>query len=398
MKFIRSAALILLLLIFMFPAGCQALHKKADNPPKNEIKTRMNQEELHNAVTSFADSFMTTITQAAMVLENEIPSPEARLAATRIKVYTFSSAIDIASSPSPGAALLDMVVMVTLNRMVWEAYWQPKVFGKTADVVIMAFKKTEKDIWSIAAKVLTPDQQKELKDLIVEWHHNNPDQIGVNYIRFSEFGNLGKKPSLSKVTLPGGLLAPVKEAAQAADEIRLTAERTKYMISRMQLIANFQIELMFRQLMLEPESKQLLVDLTKFRESTENFSEFMNQLPQQIAKEREDAIVQFMDSFGKERFATIRQATKELAKERETTLADIAKLIERERMAFLTGLEKREDALRKDIANIVSEFNTVAEHREDHIFSRLVQLVIIFSICLLIIVIVHHLLSKRESS
>jgi CHASE3 domain sensor protein len=397
MKLVRGIILILLLSICIFPEVCQAAQVKSAGNSKND-PIGMNQEELHNAIMSFTDSFMTIVLGATENLENELPSPEARHQASRVKVYTFSSAIDIASGPSPGIALLDMVVMVTLNRMVWEEYWQPKVFGKPADAVVKTLQKTERDIWSIVAKVLTSDQQKELNDLIVEWRHNNPDQIGVNYIRFSDFGNLGKKPSLSKVKLPGGLLAPVKEAAQAADEIRITAERTKYMISRMQLIANFQVELIFRELMLEPESKQLLFDLNSFRESAEQFAKLMDLLPQQIADEREDAIIQFMNSFSKERNATIRQAVKELAKERETTLTDIAKIIERERTALLTAIEEYDNALQEDIVKIVSEFNTAAEHRIDHIFKRFIQLIVILSICLLIIVIVHHLLSKRLSS
>ena len=398
MKLICGIITTVLLTIWMFSTGCPTLHGKVTDKSRDEINIRINQEELHNAVMSFADRFMTTIGGSVTALETKLPSPGARLAAAQTKVYTFSSAVDIASSPSPGAALLDMIVMVTLNRILWEEYWQPKVFGKPADGVVKAFKNNEKDIWSIAAKVLTSHQQKELRDLIMEWRRNNPDQIGVNYIRFSDFGNLGKKPSLSKVKLPGGLLAPVKEAAQAADEIRLTAERTKYMISRMQLIASFQVELMFRRLMLEPESKQLLLDLTKFSESTEHFTKFMDNLPQQIAKEREGAIAQFMNDFGKERSETIRQAAKEVAKERETTLINIAKIIERERTALLMGIGEHQDALKEDIVKIISEFNTDTEHRVDHIFSRLVQLILIFSICLLIIVIVHHLLSRRSSS
>ena len=191
-------------------------------------------------------------------------------------------------------------------------------------------------------------------------------------------------------------MAPVKEAAQAADEIRITAERTKYMLSRMQLIAGYQVELIYRKLMLQPELKQLLFDFSKFRESTEHFAKFMDRLPQQIAKEREETIIQFMKNFSKERHSTIRQAVKELAKERETTLTSISKIIERERSALLAGIEEREATLNKGIIQIVSEFNTAAEHRIDHIFKRFIQLIVIFSICFLIIVVVHHLLSNRS--
>ncbi len=58
----------------------------------------------------------------------------------------------------------------------------------------------------------------------------------VNFLRFSDFGDLGRKPALARVKVPGGLLAPVKEAVQAADEIRATADRAIYLLNRMQLL------------------------------------------------------------------------------------------------------------------------------------------------------------------
>ena len=54
---------------------------------------------------------------------------------------------------------------------------------------------------------------------------------------------------------------------------------------------------MLKDLMLQPEPKQLLADITKFREITEHFAKLMELLPEQIAKERKDAITQFMEKF-----------------------------------------------------------------------------------------------------
>jgi len=401
MKICRGLTFILLLFLawsFLAEVKCMAAQSRSTSKADNEVPIGMTPEELQSAVMNFADSLMATVSQASNLLERKLPSPEARLEASRLKVYTFSSAVDIASSPSSGVALLDMVVMVTLNRIIWEEH-----------LVVKAFKTSEEGIWSIAAKILTSEQQKELKDLILEWRKLNPDQTRVNYIRFSDFGNLGIKPGLSEMKQSGGLLAPVEEAAHVADEIRLTAERTKYMLSRMQAITNFQVELMFKELMLQPEPKQLLFDITKFRETAEHFTKIIELLPEQIAKEREDAITQFMKDFSAERNATILQATAELSKERKAMFEDIAKLIEKERSALFKGIAKERSALFKGIAerqvnakedgaNIVSEFNTVSEKRVDHIFWRLIHLIIILSICVLIIVIVHHLLSKRFSS
>jgi hypothetical protein len=143
-------------------------------------------------------------------------------------------AVTIAAGPDPAAALLDLAVLATLNRMVWQDYWQPKVFGQPATIMVSAFKEVEDDIFSIAGKVLTTGQLRELRDLIAEWHDQHPDQVAVDFIRFSDFGGLGRKPELSKIKAPGGLLAPVKEAAQAADEIRLTSERAMFLFIKLQ--------------------------------------------------------------------------------------------------------------------------------------------------------------------
>jgi hypothetical protein len=44
--------------------------------------------------------------------------------------------------------------MVTLGRMVFEEYWMKKIGDEVAPIV-RQFRKTERDIWQIAGKVLT---------------------------------------------------------------------------------------------------------------------------------------------------------------------------------------------------------------------------------------------------
>ena len=107
----------------------------------------MSQEELRAAVMSYANRFIATIGQAATQLEQEIPSPEGRMMAAARKVYSLSAAAEIAASPNPGPALLDLVVMTTLNRMVWQDHWRPQVFGMPATVMLDAFFTMEEDVW-----------------------------------------------------------------------------------------------------------------------------------------------------------------------------------------------------------------------------------------------------------
>jgi outer membrane protein OmpA-like peptidoglycan-associated protein len=299
--------------------------------------------ELQSAVMSFADTFAQTIASTALDLERTLQTPEARLKAANIRVYSVAAACEIAADAQPGVALLDMVVLVTLNRMVWEDYWQPEVFGQAAEDMVEALRKLEKGIWSIAARVLTQGQQKELRELLEEWRKANPKQRRVDYIRFSDFGDqLGRKPVLRTALRPGGLLAPVKEAVEVAEEIRMTVERAMYLLSRLQLIAGLQAELVFKKMVTEPEVTALLSQIGSLEEISERYAEILNQLPVeilaqvnttidklmgQIAEERQAMIGQVMREVSAERAAAIAQAFEGLAEERKRTLGEINRLV-----------------------------------------------------------------------
>jgi len=134
----------------------------------------MTQEELRAAVISYANRFIATIGQAALALKEDIPTAEGRLMSANKKVYSLSAATEIAAAPNPGPALLNLVVMTTLNRIVWEDYWRPQVFGMPATVMVDAFSQMEENVWRLTAKVMTPEQMQVFRDLIEDWHAEHP--------------------------------------------------------------------------------------------------------------------------------------------------------------------------------------------------------------------------------
>jgi hypothetical protein len=174
---------------------------------------------------SFADNWASQIVEATALLVQRVARPDVRLEADRFKHNAMAAAYHIAATPSPGAALLDMLVLVTLNRMVWEEYWVPQVYGPLAADMVTMLRKLEGEIWALAAEVLTPTQRQEVRDVLRAWRDTYPDKIGVSYIRFSDFGELGRQPSLEQARKAGGLLAPLTHATQAADAIRLWGDR-----------------------------------------------------------------------------------------------------------------------------------------------------------------------------
>jgi hypothetical protein len=77
--------------------------------------------------------------------------------ANRSRYLTAVSAFEIAANRNPRINLVDMMLLVALTRMSWEDYWQPEVYGDSAQEVVNTLRELEKDIWTIAARVFTPE-------------------------------------------------------------------------------------------------------------------------------------------------------------------------------------------------------------------------------------------------
>ena len=168
-----------------------------------------------------------------------------------------------------------MTVMVTLQRIAVEEFWIPKFFGKSGLDFLKTLQVLEKEIWDIAAKLLTSDQQRNLRDLINEWRKIHPDQNVVHSIRFSSFReDLGKG-----LDDPKGLFSGVRKAANTADELRLLGDRYRYLIMRMQLMLNSQLQLAYLQMVSQPEVHQLLNDTDRVTASLEQFAKTASEFP-----------------------------------------------------------------------------------------------------------------------
>lgn len=311
---------LLMLILAVLTAAAAPAGAAGSRPPaetSSQAVVQMSQEELQEAVISYANRFIATIGQAAFDLEAAAPTKEGRLIAAARKVYSLSAVAEIAAGPRPGPALLDLVVITTLNRLVWDQYWRPQVFGMPASIMVDAFKNMEADAWALAAKVMTPEQMDELRDLILDWYDDHPNQRAVDYIRFSDFGDLGRKPNLKEIQKPGGLLAPIREATAAVDEVRMTSERAMFLLTKMQLIMGFQAELVYKQIVMQPEMDTLLKDVSGFRSTADRFADMVEELPKQVADERSAAI------------------------------SDAGKLIARERTAILKAIDQKETAIHR---------------------------------------------------
>ena len=253
-------------------------------------------------VMRFADTYVATVAQACDDVTAEATNSDIRLAALRWKLGQASSAYTDATGQNPAVNVLDMLVLVTMARMVVEEYGV-ETYGDAILPLLDVQRNLEANAWTLAGGVLKPSQQQELRDLIQAWRAKNPHQRYVGPIRFREFvSGLGMTPTKA-TSAPTSIfsllyldpLAGLDPTAAAIEETRELGERAMYYSQRMPQLLSWQVEVMAYQLADQPESKQILDDANRLAFSAEMFARTSAQLPQLVNDQRQAAIQQLLD-------------------------------------------------------------------------------------------------------
>jgi hypothetical protein len=181
--------------------------------------TQVNQKAIQEGVMSFADSWLTQVSQGYIDFESQAGTPELRVAAKKMRFGAMTSAVEIATIAHPGRALLDMLVMASLNKATWDRHWL-STYGAPAQLLSDNYALLEKEIWQFAARFATPEQLAELRRLVDQWLADHPDAVTSSFVRLSDFGSLRNSPALISATKPGGWLSTARDVAAAAQSMR----------------------------------------------------------------------------------------------------------------------------------------------------------------------------------
>ena len=141
---------------------------------------------LQQQLMRFADTYAATVAQACDEISANNTNPAIRLTALRWKLGQATSAYTDATGQNPVVNALDLLVLVSISRIVVEGYGV-QTYGNAVLPLLDVQRSLETNAWTLAAGVLKPSQQQELWDLINEWHAKNPNQRYVGQIRFREF-------------------------------------------------------------------------------------------------------------------------------------------------------------------------------------------------------------------
>jgi len=290
------------LLLALCGTSCR-LVKTAVDAPGNTVRaikgtTTLDPVEVQQQLLRFAGEYSARITFGVDKLHRE--TNEAANAAERLhwKIALTTETLSIASGPNAVASLLDMTVFVTVTRSVMEDYWQPAVFGASAQPLVEGCRTAETNIWALAGKILTAQQQKEFRKTIELWRSQNPQPEVVLAARASGFASrivAAHKEDTAPADSVSGLLsvdplAGMEPAVREVTQTRLLAERGLFVARQMPNILRWQTELLSLNTMAIPAVRQLITNSTQISSSVERFVALGEKLPGQISSERQEIL------------------------------------------------------------------------------------------------------------
>jgi len=295
---------------------------------KDLASRRLSPEELQRELFQFVDRYRELVGQVTDQGVRQAKSSDVRVVFQATKTSYVSAAVSVVTGPRPIDALRDLMVMVTLQRMVWQSGAAGQVPPGEAEPVARVLRTLEAEIYDLAARVLPSEAIAKLRTLIAKWRGENPDQHYVAYVRFQNLGASPDADEVNQIISSGGFLEPVEAVAREAHEARLLAERSLFLANRMPMLIEAQTTLAYQQIVASPEAASVLDNLQGYRAVLERLGREADELPGKIAEERG---------------ALLTDLAQMIARERAETLRQIRMIIRSEREAFFMGLSQGAD-------------------------------------------------------
>ncbi len=318
-------------LLLTAESGATLPWSKGDRPGSTAAETSrdgkesagvMTQEELQSQVMSFADRFFVLIGDGLLVFEAQTQDTKALVRVRRDAVHSIYACLNIAAQPNPEVALLDMVVLASLGRMIYEEAYLPN-YGASVEPMVKAYARAEKDSWGVVARILTKEQQEELRSIIRDWRRDHPEVMFFAYIRFSDFAVDRRKGALGKMVKSKGMFSSVKDASLEVEKTRLLAERGMFLGTRLPLMTGQFVNLWLSTWVNNPDVEKILNDLHQFSAVSGRLADATEKLPEQIAAERKAAVDQIANGMMEVSNQSIAKFMEGLAQERKETFQDL---------------------------------------------------------------------------
>lgn len=297
--------------------GCSSSGPASPMRPKDSSFAQATQESVFAArlqSMAAADTYVTVTVQALDEMRAHTARSEVSQWAMEQRIATAMASYTNATGPNGYVGLLDMLVLSTLKRMALEEHWIPVLLKEDGQPMVEAFRRGEREVWALGAKVLSEKQLQELREVIQRWRQENPTQYYVGYIRFTDFANAmhitpGAKAN-SRSSVFGLLymdpLAGLDPVARELQEYRGLTERLNFFINRMPVILGWQIDLSVHRAIDNPQVTRFVDNTGRFANATTQFSAAVARYPKEFSAERVAAIDQALAGVDQQRSALMK--------------------------------------------------------------------------------------------
>lgn len=285
MKKMLPYLLFVICVVALSSVGCKAVDKATGVGNANvgqslkKSNAKLSRAELSLRLRRLAVSYLGDIPEVCEAIATSDLPIDKRVLALKIRANSADSVITIAADPDPQVSLLNMVTVLTLHRILAEERGE-EFFGEQSRAYINATRRMESEVWKLASQVLGADEMKQLRDLILEYRKDNPEEVYVWWVRFSEFSAYTEKFSIASVGRGVvDVFLPVGDAVAGLETTTDVAERATWLAARQALIVQWRVELTYLQTLAAAETTRLLDDIQSVAKTIEN-------LPKDIARER----------------------------------------------------------------------------------------------------------------
>lgn len=161
--------------------SCSSVHLPGAPPKAQVTAAQLNAASagpvtasvLQAQVMRFADTYVAMVSQACDDISAGTTNKDVRVAALRWKLQQATAAYNDATGDNPSVNALDILVLATMAQNVIEDYGMP-TYGKQVQPLLDAQTTMESNAWMMAENILTPPQQKEVRNLIQAWRQKIP--------------------------------------------------------------------------------------------------------------------------------------------------------------------------------------------------------------------------------
>jgi hypothetical protein len=200
---------------------------------------------LQSTVMSMSDDWNIALGESMFVLQSAPGiSMQTRFNGESFLRNGMGASLDIAVGPNPRVAMLDLLVLATLQTWALEHTWAGNgIPGNLVGPAKERLAEARGEMTSKASRFLAAEQLRELDRLINAWIEAHPRQVLVSFVRLSDFASDRNELTLEDRKLAYGLLKEVDEVTSAIDDARLLGERALWYAARYPYVIGQQAEL-----------------------------------------------------------------------------------------------------------------------------------------------------------